>query len=67
MATKTKQKPSHVRMRESGHKLVQLWPTVEEHALLSQAAAADRRPLSQFLLLAGLAAVTKKNRKRSCG
>jgi uncharacterized protein (DUF1778 family) len=42
------------RMKELGYKPIQLWVDREEMATLKEAAAKDGRPLTRFLLRAGL-------------
>jgi len=42
------------RMMELGKKPVQLWLTVKEHELLTYAAKASYRPLTQFILRAAV-------------
>ncbi len=56
---KPKQASGGARLAASGKKPITLGVTTEEHAELMEAAAQDRRPLTQFLLLHGLAAARK--------
>jgi uncharacterized protein (DUF1778 family) len=43
------------RMAQLGYKPVQLWLTKELHALVRAAAELDGRPMTQFLIQAGVA------------
>lgn len=59
--TKPKKKTGAVRMLELGKRPIQLWLTEEELAAIRAAAAADRRPVSQWVLLQALEAARGQN------
>jgi hypothetical protein len=60
-----KQKSSGVRMKLSGHRAIQLWPTNEDHDLLAELAAEEGRAITQFVLfhIMRMAKSRKKRRK----
>ena len=60
----TRQLSSGRRMRESGRRVSQVWLTSEEYEAIRQAAAIERRPMTQILVLGGLA-LAEKIRKKS--
>lgn len=54
-----KQKSGSAKMYELGKKPSLLWYTPEDFALVKAAAKADRRPMTQFAIVATLAAARK--------
>ena len=59
MARKPKQRSGSARQTAAGRKPVLLWLEPSEHARLRRAAAADKRPMTQFLIYHGLLATEK--------
>lgn len=56
MSKRARKSSGAVRMQELGKRPIQLWATMEELAAIRTAAAADRRPVSQWVLLQALQA-----------
>lgn len=64
MPPKKKYPSAHEYMRRSGKRSITLWMTEAEKELLEQAAALDRRSVTQFVVIAATEAAEKRLKQR---